>query len=302
MGPSTYSSSSTSSLLPKWAKSKCITVTTKQQQEQQKKKNALPEPSTSQSEYLMRIRSVRRWQERINNAQRRAWKDVVTPIVCQWRTSTSQPQLQTMDNGPPPTKKQRRQPLQEQQESSSLSFPNSIDLAKRYTLEPSRRFPLELVPCLVVSPPSCGCRLDRHALSEALLEEFQNNINNGCCRILLPRLLPTLQLTLSVVLRQCLNQEPSQALRQAIRKLRTKRKRATSVHQSILFWATHTQQNYDSIVIVLEVCIAAPPSWWKCRFYPCNFSPSHCFFVIFTLRRILVDLVSGKYGRNSISC
>jgi hypothetical protein len=203
--------------LPKWAK---IT----------KAPHETSSITTVKSERLLRLECARIWQARVSEAQRHAWNEVVKVLV-----------LYEHEN------KQERRGSRANNSNSNSDFEGYA-----YAMEPSMNYPEELLPCLVVTPPSC--RIDQQALSQALLLvawDKDEHEHRRVCRIVLPRLLPTLQATFHLVLRQCLQQEPSQALSQATRKLR-KKKRGTSLQQSLLWWASQTQA-FDALELVLEV-------------------------------------------------
>ena len=200
--------------------------------------------TTVKSEYLMRLRSALQWQNRIQQAQRQAWNVVVDPIIHANKDLLVLKQ-QEKEKEEPPLKRSRVEPPPPQQKEDTAPATDP-DIAI-FTSQPSNNYPLELLPCLRISPPPI-CRLDRHALAEALWMQ----IPSRCCKVMIPHFLDSLHSTFALILRQCLQQETSPSLRQETRKLLKKNKRATSLQQSLLWWASQTQQ-FNSLVIVLEV-------------------------------------------------
>jgi hypothetical protein len=247
---------------------------------------------------LMRLRSVKLWQRQIQQAQRHAWNDVVAPIrkeFHEWTTMTTTTTIvheQQQQPQQPPTKRPRVERCQEE-----------ADEEEYYTLQPPScsSYPLELLPCLRISPPPT-CRLDRHALTEALIWNIQQQQqkDQSCCTLLIPRFLDSLHLTLALLLRQCLQHEPSATLRHETRKLYKKNKRGTSLQESLLWWASQTQ-HYDSIVIVLEVRKNDIYMYMTIVSGERIFFSRRTSYLLTYYNRTLVDLRNVQSDKNSIN-
>jgi hypothetical protein len=208
--------------------------------------------TTKSSEYLLRLESARLWKERIHQAQRTAWKDsIATSIMADFESFTRiRRDGKQAEEEVPTTRPCKRARIIEEDSREEDCRLYSLGEAEESFSTGDNIFPFELLPCLMVYPPS-PCRLDRAALTEALFASI--TMPKRVAKVWIPRLLPSLQATLSLVLRQCLQQEPSGALRQSTRKLFQK-KRVASLQESVLWWASQTQ-HYDQVVVLLEVRI-----------------------------------------------
>jgi hypothetical protein len=179
--------------------------------------------STRQSASLFRIECARTWQQRIHQAQRKAWTEAVQSMLRREVEPTTPPET-------------------------------SSPLLQRYSLTPTTCSPLddELLPMTIISPAP-SCRLDRQALVEAVWDYYRND---RCCSLWLPKLLPTLHATLHLLVRQCVHlHAPAdhEFQLQAARYFRKhQKKRNTSMQQILLWWAARTNA-FDSMVIILEV-------------------------------------------------
>lgn len=184
--------------------------------------------STRQSANLFRIECARTWQQRIHEAQRKAWAATA------------------------------RSMLQRGVEQQNASSPGSSAPLQRHSLTPAsppdsaNDADDELLPVTIISP-SPACRLDRQALTEAVWDFYRGD---RCCSLWLPKLLPTLHSTLHLLVRQCVHlpaptDHDFQA--QAARYFRKhQKKRNTSMQQILLWWAARINA-FDSMVVVLEV-------------------------------------------------
>jgi hypothetical protein len=177
--------------------------------------------STRQSASLFRIECARMWQQRIHQAQRKAWTEAVRAM------------------------------LQREVKQPKTSEP-STPLRQRYSLSPTSPPDDELLPMTIISPPP-SCRLDRQALAEAVWDYYRDG---RCCSLWLPKLLPTLHSTLHLLVRQCVHlpaPTDHDFQVQAARYFRKhQKKRNTSMQHILLWWAARTNAFY-SMVIILEV-------------------------------------------------
>ena len=195
--------------------------------------------STRQSANLFRIECARTWQQRIHQAQRKAWTATVTTMLdCQPKVSE-----QTLAN-----ESETTSPM----EYYSLTPP--LDSHSDSTLDDDF-----FLPMTIISPPP-PCRLDRQAMAEALWDHYQHHYpDTRCCTLWLPRLLPTLHSTLQLLVRQCvhmptpLDQEFQYHASRYFRK--QQKKRCASMKHLLLWWAARTMA-FDSLVIILEVSAA----------------------------------------------
>ena len=201
--------------------------------------------NTRQSAELFRIECARTWQQRIHQAQRRAWMETVKTML-QKSSNRDCPQstVETEDTSTTPLF-----------EYYSLDCPAETDYSD------------ELLPMTIVKP-SPACSLDRKALVEAIWDHYSSsssssssNCGSGkrCCTVWLPKLLPTLHATLHFLVRQCLHVtgavHDADFQRQAAAYFhKHQKKRHTSMQQILLWWAARTSA-FDSMVIVLEVRI-----------------------------------------------
>jgi hypothetical protein len=197
------------------------------------------EPSTANSEELLRLKSVRYWSFRLRQAQEQTWKDVCDPAMEKFDDFSSLTMTMTEVN----------------------ETAKALTKAK-FSMVPSTIYPPELLPCLVVNPPPT-CKLDRQAMMQSLYSYHRNHRNHHhrhrhtpaspqAMTIGLPRLMPTLQQTLALVWRQILQQEPNKNIQKYAKKKLGKNKRTQSLQQWIVWWASQTE-HFDRLVVLLEV-------------------------------------------------
>lgn len=215
---SSHTITRTTAGIPKWAK------VYKNKEDLRKTK----EPSTANSEELLRLKSVRYWSRSLRQAQNQAWKHVCNPALIKFFDFKTNAEADA---------------------SATASSDH-----KKYSILPSNVYPQELLPCLVVSPPP-SCKLDRQVMMQSIYHTItaaSEKKPRRAMTILLPKLLPTLRQTLALIWRQILNQEPNNILKQHAKKKLARNKRTQSLQQWILWWASQTE-HFDELVILLEV-------------------------------------------------
>jgi hypothetical protein len=202
------------------------------------------EPSTANSEELLRLKSVRYWSFRLRQAQEKTWQDVCDPAMEKFDDFSSLTTTMTMT-------------------TTEVNETAKATTKAKFSMVPSTIYPFELLPCLVVNPPPT-CKLDRQAMMQSLYSYHRrrhHHRNNHyrhtpespqAMTIGLPRLMPTLQQTLALVWRQILRQEPNKNIQKYAKKKLGKNKRTQSLQQWIVWWASQTE-HFDRLVVLLEV-------------------------------------------------
>jgi hypothetical protein len=181
--------------------------------------SSIKEPSTANSEDLLRMKSVRLWSQRLQHAEQQAWEDLCKPAFHDFQ------QLHNNKND------------------------NDKDDSNEFSISLPLQYPLELLPCLILNPPPT-CALDRQSMIHAFSSSAVSN--RRTLTVVIPRVMQTLRQTVALIWRQILHQEPSCVLKNYAKKKLRSNKRSQSLQQWIYWWASQTE-HFDQLVILLEV-------------------------------------------------